>query len=53
MIGPDGTISGLCISSNMRDLARFALVCQSEGLMPIVEPGKLLTLLLPTLLAMS
>uniref|UniRef100_A0A6T7HFW8 fructose-bisphosphate aldolase n=1 Tax=Attheya septentrionalis TaxID=420275 RepID=A0A6T7HFW8_9STRA len=28
----------LTIQSNMKDLARYALICQSEGLMPIVEP---------------
>lgn len=28
----------LAIQANMRDLARYALICQSEGLMPIVEP---------------
>mmetsp|Transcript_11932 Transcript_11932/g.13401 ORF Transcript_11932/g.13401 Transcript_11932/m.13401 type:complete len:402 (-) Transcript_11932:87-1292(-) len=28
----------LCIRANMHDLARYALICQSEGLMPIVEP---------------
>jgi fructose-bisphosphate aldolase class I len=28
----------LAIRSNMRDLARYALICQSEGVMPIVEP---------------
>jgi len=26
------------IKANMHDLARYALICQSEGLMPIVEP---------------
>ena len=29
----------LAIQANMNDLARYALICQSEGLMPIVEPG--------------
>jgi fructose-bisphosphate aldolase class I len=28
----------LAIESNMRDLARFALISQSEGLVPLVEP---------------
>jgi len=28
----------LCVRANMNDLARYALICQSEGLMPIVEP---------------
>jgi fructose-bisphosphate aldolase class I len=37
-IGADGDISDLCIKANMEDLARYALICQSEGLMPIVEP---------------
>jgi len=30
--------SDLAIESNMRDLARYALICQDEGLVPIVEP---------------
>lgn len=34
----DGGISTLAIEANMRDLARYALICQAEGLMPIVEP---------------
>ena len=33
-----GCPTDLAIKSNMRDLARYALICQSEGLMPIVEP---------------
>lgn len=33
-----GQPSNLAIEANMRDLARYALICQSEGLMPIVEP---------------
>jgi fructose-bisphosphate aldolase class I len=28
----------LTIETNMRDLARYALICQSQGLVPIVEP---------------
>jgi len=28
----------LAIEANMRDLARYALICQDEGLVPIVEP---------------
>merc|ERR1719454_808481 len=28
----------LAIESNMQDLARYALICQAEGLVPIVEP---------------
>lgn len=28
----------LVIEANMRDLARYALICQDEGLVPIVEP---------------
>ena len=31
-------MSDLAIRTNMDDLARYALICQSEGLMPIVEP---------------
>eukprot|EP00977_Amphora_coffeiformis_P003390 scaffold630_cov174-Amphora_coffeaeformis.AAC.10 len=34
----DGRPTELAIKSNMRDLARYALICQSEGLVPIVEP---------------
>lgn len=30
--------SDVVIESNMRDLARYALICQDEGLVPIVEP---------------
>ena len=33
-----GRPTDLAIRSNMHDLARYALICQSEGLMPIVEP---------------
>jgi len=33
----------LAIKANMQDLARYALICQSEGLMPIVEPDISLT----------
>merc|ERR1711865_760520 len=33
-----GCPSELAIRANMHDLARYALICQSEGLMPIVEP---------------
>ena len=33
-----GCPTNLAIRSNMQDLARYALICQSEGLMPIVEP---------------
>ena len=33
-----GRPTDLAIQSNMRDLARYALICQSEGLVPIVEP---------------
>ena len=38
VIGPGGTMSDLAIESNMNDLARYALICQDEGLVPIVEP---------------
>ncbi|CAE7518036.1 FBPA [Symbiodinium natans] len=34
----EGEISRLCIEANMHDLARYALICQDEGLVPIVEP---------------
>ena len=33
-----GRPTSLAIRSNMNDLARYALICQSEGIMPIVEP---------------
>lgn len=33
-----GRPTNLAIKSNMQDLARYALICQSEGLCPIVEP---------------
>jgi fructose-bisphosphate aldolase class I len=33
-----GRPTDLAIKANMHDLARYALICQSEGLMPIVEP---------------
>lgn len=33
-----GCPTDLAIKANMNDLARYALICQSEGLMPIVEP---------------
>merc|ERR1712151_407770 len=36
-IGP-GKPSDLAIEANMNDLARYALICQDEGLVPIVEP---------------
>jgi len=37
-----GKPSNLAIESNMRDLARYALICQSEGLVPFVEPDVVL-----------
>ena len=33
-----GCPTSLAIKANMQDLARYALICQSEGLVPIVEP---------------
>jgi len=33
-----GCPTRLAIQANMHDLARYALICQAEGLMPIVEP---------------
>jgi len=33
-----GQPSDLTIEANMQDLARYALICQAEGLVPIVEP---------------
>ena len=38
-----GRPTNLAIESNMRDLARYALICQSKGLVPIVEPDVSLT----------
>jgi len=35
--------SDFVIEANMLDLARYALICQSEGLVPIVEPDVSLT----------
>eukprot|EP00183_Erythrolobus_madagascarensis_P007030 CAMPEP_0185846070 /NCGR_PEP_ID=MMETSP1354-20130828/1836_1 /TAXON_ID=708628 /ORGANISM="Erythrolobus madagascarensis, Strain CCMP3276" /LENGTH=366 /DNA_ID=CAMNT_0028546153 /DNA_START=244 /DNA_END=1344 /DNA_ORIENTATION=- len=34
----NGQPSDLVIQANMRDLARYALICQDEGLVPIIEP---------------
>jgi fructose-bisphosphate aldolase, class I len=39
----NGCPTDLAIRANMHDLARYALICQSEGLMPIVEPDISLT----------
>lgn len=33
-----GMPSALVVESNMRDLARYALICQDVGLVPIIEP---------------
>eukprot|EP00192_Tetraselmis_astigmatica_P005643 CAMPEP_0117667872 /NCGR_PEP_ID=MMETSP0804-20121206/11216_1 /TAXON_ID=1074897 /ORGANISM="Tetraselmis astigmatica, Strain CCMP880" /LENGTH=442 /DNA_ID=CAMNT_0005475663 /DNA_START=18 /DNA_END=1346 /DNA_ORIENTATION=+ len=33
-----GQPSDLVIEANMQDLARYALICQDEGLVPIIEP---------------
>ena len=33
-----GQPSDLIIEANMQDLARYALICQDVGLVPIVEP---------------
>lgn len=38
-----GRPTDLAIKANMSDLARYAIICQSEGLMPIVEPDVLLS----------
>jgi len=35
---PNGRPTDLAIKAQMSDLARYALICQSEGLVPIVEP---------------
>lgn len=37
-----GTPSDLAIEANCRDLARYAVVCQSEGVVPIIEPDLVL-----------
>ena len=34
----NGQPSDLTIETNMLDLARYALICQDVGLVPIVEP---------------
>jgi fructose-bisphosphate aldolase class I len=34
-----GCPNDLAIRANVQDLARYALLCHSEGLMPNVEPG--------------
>jgi len=34
----NGQPSDLVIQANMQDLARYALICQDEGLVPIIEP---------------
>ena len=39
----NGRPTNLAIHANMHDLARYALICQSEGLVPIVEPDISLT----------
>lgn len=38
-----GQPSDLVIEANMLDLARYALICQDEGLVPIIEPDVSLT----------
>ena len=38
-----GKPSQLCIEANMRDQARYALICQAEGIVPIVEPDVVLS----------
>ena len=35
--------SDLVIQTNMNDLARYALICQDVGLVPIIEPDVSLT----------
>ncbi|CAK0861435.1 unnamed protein product, partial [Prorocentrum cordatum] len=37
-ITEDGCPTDLAIRANMEDLARYALICQDEGIVPIVEP---------------
>lgn len=37
-----GKPSQLAIDANMRDQARYALICQAEGIVPIVEPDVVL-----------
>jgi len=37
-----GKPSQLAVECNMRDQARYALICQSEGIVPIVEPDLVL-----------
>lgn len=38
----NGTVSELLVQENARALARYATVCQSQGLVPIVEPEVLM-----------
>lgn len=37
-ITPDGCPSDVCISQNAENLAKYAKICQQQGLVPIVEP---------------
>ena len=37
-----GKPSQIAIEANMRDQARYALICQAEGIVPIVEPDVVL-----------
>lgn len=38
----DGTPSAACISTNAHALARYAAICQEQGLVPIIEPEVLM-----------
>ena len=38
----DGIPSGYCISTNAHALARYAALCQEQGIVPIVEPEVLM-----------
>ena len=38
----DGIPTDTCIHANVQDLARYAAICQQEGIVPIVEPEVLM-----------
>ena len=38
----DGMPSAACVSTNAHALARYAAICQEQGLVPIIEPEVLM-----------
>ena len=38
----NGMPTDACIYANVQDLARYAAICQQEGIVPIVEPEVLM-----------